>query len=58
MAMVQHAIERSRTVWLEILILALITVVAAVVLTLIFNGPGAPNAFNITTDPGAGLYPW
>ena len=58
MAMVQHAIERSRTVWLEILILALITVVAAVVLTLIFNGPGAPNAFNITNDPGAGLYPW
>ena len=58
MAMVQHATERSRTMWLEILILALITVVAAVLLTLIFNGPGAPLVFNITNDPGAGLYPW
>jgi hypothetical protein len=58
MAMVQHSTERPRAVWLELLVLALIIVVAALVLTLIFNGPSAANAFNITTDPGAGLYSW
>ena len=58
MAMVQHAIERSRTMLLEILILALITVVAAVLLTLIFNGPAMANTYSITTDPGAALYTW
>ena len=58
MAMIQHSIEGSRAQWLELLVLALIVVVAALALTMIFTGPGAPNAYNITSDPGAGLYPW
>ncbi len=58
MAMVQHSIERSREVWLELFVLALVVVVVALALTLIFNGPGAPNTYNLTSDPGAGLYPW
>jgi hypothetical protein len=58
MAMIQHSIERTRALWPELLVVALIVVVAALALTLIFNGPSAANAYNITTDPGAGLYTW
>ena len=58
MALIQHSIERSRALWLELAVLALIVGVAALVLTLIVNGPGSANAYNLTSDPGAGLYPW
>ena len=53
-----HRIALSRTQWVELVVLAVIIVVAALALTLIFNVPGAANSYNITTDPGANLYPW
>jgi len=58
MAMIQHRIEWSSAQWIELVVLAVIVVGVALALTLIFNGATAPNTYNITTDPGAGLYPW
>ena len=58
MAIVQHSIEQSRVQWLQFFMLALVVIIVALALTLIFNGPGAPNTYSITTDPGAALYTW
>jgi len=57
MAMVTPRIHRSRSVYFEIFVVACLIILAALALTIIFNGPAVANPYTFTVDPGAGLYP-
>ena len=57
MAMASPRVHASGALYAEILVVALLIVVAALALTITVDGPTLVNTFTVGTDPAAGIYP-
>ncbi len=58
MTLPSPALSHSWVFWTEMVVLAIVVLVAATLLTLVFNGGALPNPFDVVRDPAPGVWPF